>query len=729
MTIRKKRLLMIIAGALLCSVVLWFMAEFALQSDQDEYAKKCKYFEGKWKSKTGDLVLDVRRVSSGALFFSIENKTVNRKVSRVYAYAVGDDMYEFSYGTEAGKTGKVYKIVPGDEAKGTIHLQEGKIAVDFPKIEGQQGGLEYTGVLVKKVAFPKQKVHHLTDYLGTKKKMDADLKQYCSFGYDADGSIWRVHAMLAEESEKYKTDIAGISMNSTAEECENLLGNMTSEMKLDERGWRRQYENDRYVSTVIVNSFGVITELDCQLANLPGTSRQDDFIMKGNTVYRYAGDYSQAKTIELPQGTQRIASHAFDAGEHGYSLLTSNRQTCRLDIPDQIFIEEDAFANCGSLSIYLKSGRKEIPAGAFAHMVSLESRFKKANWVSIVLPSSLRKIGDRAFALGEATEDLEQYWEDNVNMEGDPVSIRAPGFSGSAISYIGDNAFWGIAMTALPRALCYLGKNYTLRSTDVLYASDELQIPKGLDVLKKDSLFLQGEYFQIRFPSTMRDIEEGSIRGAEDIKFRMSQDPENMKTSKEKIPLWILSKDGTILYAASPIDMYTNELQKNLMGEYDDLYDYYLDADDFDDVDDFDDFDDFYEELASSYYGYYKNGKDSRYQYSKKKGLILKIPKGVEEIRSQANLGGAPEIWFPSSVRKVSIDSSLNIGCQKIVFKGEVPQIYGDPSSLWDKDGDLLFGTIQVKKGQKKKLLEQLTAGGDLTEGEKKELASHITTF
>lgn len=721
MTIRKKRLLMIIAGALLCSVVLWFMAEFALQSDQDEYAKKCKYFEGTWKSETGDLVLDVRRVSSGALFFSIENKKVQRKVSRVYAYAVGDDMYEFSYGTNAGKTGKVYKIVPGDEAKGTIHLQEGKIAVDFPEIEGQKGGLEYTGVLVKKDAFPKQKVHHLTDYLGTKKKMDADLQEYCSFGYDADGSIWRVHAMLAEESERYKTDIAGISMNSTAEECESLLGNMTSEIKLDERGWRRQYENDMYVSTVIVNSFGVITELDCQLANLPGTSRQDDFIMKGNTVYRYAGDYSQAKTIELPQGTRRIASHAFDAGEHGYSLLTSNRQTCRLDIPDQVFIEEDAFANCGSLSIYLKSGCKEIPAGAFAHMVSLESRFKKANWVSIILPSSLRKIGDRAFALGEATEDLEQYWEgNNANMEGDPVSIRAPGFSGSAISYIGDNAFWGIAMTGLPRALCYLGKNYTLRSTDVISTSDELQIPKGLDVLKKDSLFLQGDYFQIRLPSTMKDIEEGAIRGSEDIKFRMPQDSEYMKTSKEKIPLWILSKDGTILYAASGFHLYMDEMERDFLGEYDDFYDYLLDSDDFDDEEDI------YNQLD---YEYYKDGKDSRYQCSKKKEVILKIPKGVEEIRSQANLGGALEIWFPSSVRKVSIDSSLNIGCPKIVFKGEVPEIYGDPSSLWDKDGDLLFGTIQVKKGQKKKLLEQLTAGGDLTEGEKKELARHITTF
>lgn len=721
MAVRKKRLLLIVAGVIFCSVVLWFMAESAMQSDQDEYAKKCKYFEGIWSSKSGDLKLEVRRVSSGALFFSMENKRANRKLRLAYAYAVGDDMYEFSYGTDAGKSGRVYKIIAGTEGKGTIHLQEKAIRIDFPKISGKSKGLEYTGVLTKKIPFDRQKEHHLTDYLGTKQKMGNDLAEYCSFGYDAEGKIWRVHAMLAEEGEQYKTDIAGITMNSTEEECESILGNRTSEIKLGDRGCRRQYENDRYVSTVIVNSFGVITELDCQLAELPGTSRQGDFIMKGNTVYRYAGDYSQSTTIELPQGTRRIASHAFDAGEHGYSLSETNRQNCGIYIPHQVFVEEDAFANCGPLLIFLQSGWKEIPKGAFAHTVSLESRFKKENWVSITLPSSLQKIGDRAFALGGAEDDLELYWKGNEKMENDPVSIRAPGYSMCDISYIGDYAFWGIAMNGLPRALQYLGKDYTIRNQTSygLDDMDELQIPSGLDVLKKDSLFLMGEQFQIRFPSTMKDIEEGAIRGTENIKFRMPQDSEYMKASKDKIPTWILSKDGKILYAVSKINLYSDQMIMELVGKYDDFYDYYLDSEDFEDEDVY----------GGQVYAYYENGRDSRYQFSRKKGLILKIPKGVEEIRSSAGLDGCAEIWFPSSVRKISIESFIDREWDKIVFQGEAPEITGDLASLWDADGDLMIGTIQVKKGQKKKLLELFTAGMNVTEDQKKDLASHITTF
>lgn len=716
MSARKKKLLLIVAGVALCSLVLWFITESAMQLDRDEYARKCKSFEGVWKSESGDLVLEVRRVSSGALFFSMENKQVRRKLRLAYAYAVGDDMYEFLYGTDSDKNGKVYKIVAGQEGKGTIHLQEKKIKIDFPAIPGKKKGLEYTGALTKKTAFPEQKPYHLAEYLGTKQKPDEDLAACCSFGYDAEGKIWRIHAMLAEESEKYKTDIAGITMNSTPQECERLLGTMTSEIRLGERGWRRQYENGTYVSTVIVNAFGVITELDCQLAELSGARRQGEFIMQGDTVYRYTGDYSQAKTIELPKETRRIASHAFDAGEHGYSLSAKNRQNCRIDIPAGVFIEEDAFANCGPLSIYLKSGWQEIPEGAFAHTVSLESRFKKESWVNINLPSSLRKIGDRAFALGETEKGLEQYWEENAEMKSDPISIRSPGYSVCNISYIGENAFWGIAMSTLPKALCYLGKNYTLRSTTD-YELDELQIPEGLDVLREGSLYIIGNYFQIRIPFTMKDIEEGAIRGCMDIKFRMPQDSAYIKASKDRYPTWILSRDGTVLYAASQIDSYLDALV------YREVLDDYYDSEDL------------YDFSVGSLYRYYKDGKDSRYKYSKKRGVVLEFPKGIEQIRSLVRLGGCSEIIFPSSVQKVSLDCMTSGAWDQVTFKGKVPEIYGDKSCLWDKSGCFVIegkseGSIfRVKKGQKKKLLEQLTAGTNVSEEQKKDLAGRITTF
>ena len=168
------------------------------------------------------------------------------------------------------------------------------------------------------------------------------------------------------------------------------------------------------------------------------------------------------------------------------------------------------------------------------------------------------------------------------------------------------------------------------------------------------------------------------------------------------------------MYAVSQIDYYDDEL--------DDYYDFELD--------DYYDFDDTH---LSSLYQYYMDGKDSRYQYSKKRGLILKFPKGIEEIRSLTILEGCSDIIFPSSVRKVSIDCLASGAWKQVTFKGNVPEIYGDKSCLWHEDGYLKLGGgsagFRVKRGQKKKLLEQLTAGTDITEDQKKELADSITIF
>ncbi|MFR5619394.1 MAG: hypothetical protein ACLTJ5_11345 [Clostridium sp.] len=54
-------------------------------------------------------------------------------------------------------------------------------------------------------------------------------------------------------------------------------------------GYSRRFENDKYVSTIITNEFGVIVEMDCQLKNLPNAKREGEFFVKGNTAYRFAG--------------------------------------------------------------------------------------------------------------------------------------------------------------------------------------------------------------------------------------------------------------------------------------------------------------------------------------------------------------------------------------------------------------------------------------------------------
>jgi len=698
MSERKKKLIGMVVGVFLCSLVVLVLGERAMRSDQEEYARKCKSYEGFWDSEKGDFRLEIHRVSSGYLYFSMKNLVTNHSIRLLNASSIGEDTYEFSYATDETGSGRVYRIYPGQEGKGTIQLQENQVKVDFPKLSGKKGALEYTGVLTKKTEFRKERAYHLTDYFGTEEKPKEMLAEYASFGYDEQGKVWRVHAVLAEDnSEFYKTDIFGITMNSSPSECEKQLGELTSEQELTVGGWRRQYENDDYVSTCITNGYGVIREIDCQLANPNGTTRQGDFLMKGSTVYRYTGDYSEGKTIVLPKSAKRIASHAFDAGEHGYTFSRVAERVCTIDIPGDVVVEADAFANCGPLTINLQRGWKEIPKGAFAHMVSLESVSKKPNWVSVSLPSSLEKIGEDAFALGESTEELKQYW----SKEGDlPIAITSPYSNLYSVTYIGDNAFWGLAMREIPPNVSYLGKNYTIFSSSYY---GKLDIPDHLTKLKKNTLFLMQEGMAISFPAGMEEIEDGAIQGKMpewcSLREKKQGIPQYMKEYPKKSPRWIMSKDGKILYFT---DILTYEL-------------------------------DDYEYLGPSYFEDIFEKGDPRYHLTENMELIINIPEGIEEIRSGVDLYHGSQIILPKSLKKISVDALFLGDWDEVKIQGDVPEFYGDLSPYIYDDGSLdISGTIKVRKGQKKKLIEQLvvsTKGGMSIKKQKEYLARQITTF
>lgn len=681
MSVRKKRMIFMVVGVILCCLIVLFLGERAMRSDQEEYARKCKSYEGIWKSKNRDFSLEVHRVSSGTLFFSLNNRKTFQEFRLLAAQAVDDDIYEFSYGVEATGFGRIYEIRPGQEAKGTISLRENEISIDFPKIPGKVKGLEYKGNLSKQGDIPKQSVCHLADYLGTTKKVSQEMAKYCSFGYDDNGKVWRVHAMLDEEGEYYTTDIHGIDMNSSSSECEYRLGDMTSETELIWGGCRRTYENSDYVSTVITNEYGVIVELDCQIANLPGTTRQGDFLMKGDTAYRFAGDYSQGINIDIPKYTKRIASHAFDAGEHCYTLNSSRKYVRRVVLPSTIFVEEYAFANCGPLHISLANGWKEIPRRAFAHMVSLATAEKKGKWVDVEIPASVEKIDEEAFALGESSSKLDKLWAGGASVC-KPVTVNATSAMRRGLRYVGDNAFWGIVMTEMPVRAEYLGKNYTF-SGEI-----SVRIPDQIKVLKKDSLYLMGINFDIDIPLGLQDIENEAIRGYSECNFYLPKDDVSgeeesryLKRSKEKGPKWILSKDGKILYVTHGVEDY--------------------------------------------YYG----DKDSRYQYVGEK-IVLTIPEGIEEIRSMADFGHCGKIIFPKSLKKLHIDPLRYCDNAEFVFQGDIPEIAGNTEPFLR-----LFlyldseATIKVKKGKKKELLRELMKGQEYNQKQKKMIASHITTF
>ena len=54
MSVRKKRMIFMVVGVILCCLIVLFLGERAMRSDQEEYARKCKSYEGIWKSKNRD---------------------------------------------------------------------------------------------------------------------------------------------------------------------------------------------------------------------------------------------------------------------------------------------------------------------------------------------------------------------------------------------------------------------------------------------------------------------------------------------------------------------------------------------------------------------------------------------------------------------------------------------------------------------------------------------------
>lgn len=488
MTAKKKRLLFMVLGVCLCALIAVLIGERAISDNKKEYAERCSEFAGIWTDKDKTISLEIQRVTSEAIFFSLDEKN-NRLFS---GRAVGDETYEFTYNS----TGNMYRmsIRPGTENKLTIQLLDKKVRLNFPG-----GGMKkqkpprFNGMLTKKTSLVNQKAYSLSDYLGTKKEPARALNRYCSFSRLEDGTIWRVHTLLDETGEYFKTDLLGITMNSTLSECKRTLGRMISEQTLVWKGIRRQYENDKYVSTIVTNEFGVIIEMDCQLKNLPGAKREGEFILKGNSLYRFAGDYTGGIKITIPAKCNRISSHAFDAGEYGYSLNEKRKYTRNITIPKKVFVEEDAFANCGSLTITIAEGTTKITKKAFAHMVSEESMMKKVKWVEVNLPSSLEVVEEGAFALGESTDKLRRFWQIySWDSERIPVRINTLKIMREfTLTYIGDNAFWGIDMDGLPPGLTYLGTNYTVQLYSSGYDSDsKLALPVSLKKLKSHTIYL-----------------------------------------------------------------------------------------------------------------------------------------------------------------------------------------------------------------------------------------------
>ena len=665
MTAKKKRLLFMVLGVCLCALIAVLIGEGAISDNKKEYAERCSEFAGIWTDKDKTISLEIQRVTSEAIFFSLDEKN-NRLFS---GRAVGDETYEFTYNS----TGNMYRmsIRPGTENKLTIQLLDKKVRLNFPG-----GGMKkqkpprFNGMLTKKTSLVNQKAYSLSGYLGTKKEPARALNRYCSFSRLEDGTIWRVHTLLDETGEYFKTNILGITMNSTLSECKRALGKMISEQALVWKGMRRQYENDKYVSTIVTNEFGVIIEMDCQLKNLPGAKREGEFILKGNTLYRFAGDYTGGIKITIPAKCNRISSHAFDAGEYGYSLNEKRKYTRNITIPKKVFVEEDAFANCGSLTITIAEGTTKITKKAFAHMVSEESMMKKIKWVEVNLPSSLEVVEEGAFALGESTDKLRRFWQIySWDSERIPVRINTLKIMREfTLTYIGDNAFWGIDMDGLPPGLTYLGTNYTVQLYSSGYDSDsKLALPVSLEKLKSHTIYLLDTLDKLYLPDDLEILEDDAIFGGSVQQFVYKSGLNKFKQEKT-FGQWIRSKDGSVLCTTNVIQ-YNSRLKKMEMASGD------------------------FEKLPNEYYEKYK-----------KNCIVVKVPEGVKEIWGMANLSTYDKVILPKSLKKVNVGGVFSDLTERVVFLGDkVPEFTGECDI---NPGDEF--EIRVKKGLERKMLRAL---------------------
>ena len=653
MTTRKRRILFSAAVVFLCILIFFVIANVLQKKDKENFQQYAKY-EGVWQSADGKLTLEVYRVTSGTLSFSLNNKRTNNEISLSTAYSIGNG-YEFSYAPQR-LAGPVYYITAGNSCKGAIYPEEGKIRIDIPQIPDKPHVLEFQGTLTKKSGLPEEKTVHLMEYMNTKKQLPETVKKYCSLLFDEEGKVWRMRVRLAGNSKHRKTDIGGISLCTTESECERLLGTAVESVDLAGRRKKKVYEKDGYCYTIVQNPFGVIEEADCR---------------KGNTIFRYIGDIYSGDIV-LPEGVNRIASHAFELGNNGCFITEANPYMRKISLPAGIYVEEDAFRNCGPMCIELEKGWKVVPRRAFAHTVSLENMQKKETQVIFMLPKTIERMEEEAFAIDNSSERLRTYWREweQSDRRAAPVELLADhGFPNA--SYIGDNALWGMGLLSLPEKATFLGKNITLTGRDTV------SIPEGITVLRSDNFYFTNEnVYILQIGKKVQEIEENAFwNNAGCVNFNRVYVDERNPFIAGKESGWLRSADGKIFYGAVS----------------------YLTIEPF---------------LTNKFILSSVNYK-------------IKLPEGVKEIRSLFAIPDRSIIQFPKSLKKISVTCLSGDG--KYYFQGDVPMIMGERDEIYQNwllsliSSDE-FPVLHVRKSRVSGWFDSLTDGMNLSEEQKSRL-------
>ncbi len=497
---RKKQLLLMIIAAVGAALFLSVIGYVWMKKDEEEHARRLAGYRGIWVSADGKYKLTVRRTTSAHMVFSLENNDTGQALSFASAVATGDGEYVFNYSIESYKEKNVQKsrLCYGSDFEGKILLNEKEIHVNVEKNKNRQAISEsvvFQGNLKKREALPKIEEVNLTAFMG--KRLPEKYHEWKSLVCleEEQGKVSRVH-IIWDDKRNYKSMekyvIGDIDCCRLFSELEHTLGRPVAEEKLDDNRYKRVFEKENFRYEFINDGYGLVVEADCQYRKPVRGRREGDFIIDGDTVLRYLGDYEKQRHIELPESVRQIAEGAFTVEDS--ALFSDCVRVSELKLPKGVSVEPYAFRNCGKWKIKLEDGWTAVEEKSFAHMVEKDMQRFRSKWVEVVLPETVRRLKKSAFAL-EESEIQEMY--DSETQVSSPLEVKL----NDTLEYIEDDALKGIICKDIPSHLIELGTNFFYKSENYgfsLYSDDTYQLPATLKKIARSTLLSPNRYVIIK---------------------------------------------------------------------------------------------------------------------------------------------------------------------------------------------------------------------------------------
>ncbi len=497
---RKKQLLLMIIVVVGAALFLSVIGYVWMKRDKEEYARWLAGYRGIWVSADGKHKLTVRRTTSAHMVFSFENNDTGKGLSLASAVATGDGEYVFYYSVESYKEKDVQKnrLNYGSDFEGKILLNEKEIHVEVERNkQAVSDGFVFQGKLKKKEALPKVEEVNLTALMGKRipRKYDEWKSLVCL--EEQQRKVSRVH-IIWDDKRNYKSMekyvLSDIDCFCLSSDLEKALGKPVSEEKLDANRYKRVFEKGNFRYEFITDGYGLVVEADCQYRKPIRGRREGDFIIEGDTLLRYLGDYEKERRIEFPKGVKRIAEGAFTVEDS--ALFSTCIRVSELKIPKGILVEPYAFRNCGKWKIELEDGWTTVEEKSFAHMIEKDKQRSRPKWVEVVLPKTMRRLRENAFAL-EESEIQELY--DSGTQGLSPLVVKL----NDTLEYIEDDALKGILCEDIPSHLIELGTNFfysymTENYGYVVYEDNTYRLPATLKKIARSTLLSPNRYVIIK---------------------------------------------------------------------------------------------------------------------------------------------------------------------------------------------------------------------------------------